>query len=209
MTLRRLPNVESFEHIDDARFSFFTKKIWDQLYEGNQGYTVLFVQSYFDFVRLRTFFKNKNAQVAFISEYSEKKDCQRSRHQYETGERPILMVTERAIVFDKITLRYARNVVMYSLPESPDTFTDVLCEITNSENWKVIMKLRVNQAKMAKDKEEEDKLEEARSIMRERHQDRSVVGLFSKFDKLQLERIVGTAAHAKMISNEAKDSFNF
>ncbi len=64
------------------------------------------------------------------------------------------MLTERAIVFDKITLRYARNVVLYSLPESPDTFTDVLCEITNSENWKVIMKLRLNQAKMAKDKED-------------------------------------------------------
>jgi len=54
------------------------------------------------------------------------------------------MITERAIVFDKITLRYARNVVMYSLPESPDTFTDVLCEITNADNWKVIMKLRLN-----------------------------------------------------------------
>ncbi len=33
--------------------------------------------------------------------------------------------------------------------------------------------------------------------------------MFSKFDKMQLERLVGTAAHAKMISNEAKDSFNF
>lgn len=80
LTLRRLPNVESFEHVDDSRFSFFTKKIWDKLYEGNQGYTVLFVPSYFDFVRLRTFFKNKNAQVAMISEYSENKDCQRTRH---------------------------------------------------------------------------------------------------------------------------------
>lgn len=61
MTLRRLPHVDSFEHLDDARFSFFTKKIWDKLYENNQGYTILFVPSYFDFVRLRTYFKNKNA----------------------------------------------------------------------------------------------------------------------------------------------------
>lgn len=34
-----------------------------------------------------------------ISEYSEKGDGQRSRHLYETGEKPILMVTERALVF--------------------------------------------------------------------------------------------------------------
>lgn len=61
VTLRRLPNVETLEHLDDARFSFFTKQIWDKLYEDNSGYTILFVPSYLDFVRLRTFFKNKNA----------------------------------------------------------------------------------------------------------------------------------------------------
>ncbi len=61
MTLRRLPSVKSFEHVDDSRFSFFTKMIWEKLYEDNPGYTVLFVPSYFDFVRLRTFFKNRNA----------------------------------------------------------------------------------------------------------------------------------------------------
>ena len=61
LTLRRLPNVATLEHADDARFSFFTKQIWDKLYEDNPGYTVLFVPSYLDFVRLRTFFKNKNA----------------------------------------------------------------------------------------------------------------------------------------------------
>lgn len=120
------------------------------------------------------------------------------------------MITERAIVFDKIKLRYARNIVLYGLPESPDTFTDVLCEITNSDNWKVIMKLRLNKAKMSKEgKEDQEKImEEARSIMKEKHQDKSIVGLFSKFDKLQLERLVGTANYMKMISNEAKDSFN-
>lgn len=82
-TLRRLPNVSSFEHIDASRFQFFTKRIWDALYENNQGYTILFIPNYFDFVKIRTFLKNKNAQVTFISEYSDKKHCQRSRHLYE------------------------------------------------------------------------------------------------------------------------------
>jgi Utp25, U3 small nucleolar RNA-associated SSU processome protein 25 len=118
--------------------------LWDKLYEDNPGYTVLFVPSYLDFVRLRTFFKNKNAQVAFISEYSEKKDCQRNRHFYETKEKPVLMITERAIIFDKIQLRYARNVVMYGLPDSPDTFTDVLCPITDDSKFDNVMKVRLN-----------------------------------------------------------------
>jgi hypothetical protein len=98
------------------------------------------------------------------------------------------MITERAIIFDKIKLRYARNVVLYGLPESPDTFTDALCEITNSDNWKIILKLRLNLAKMKKvDKKEYNEnsvIEEAKAMMKENHADRSVVGLFSKFDKL-------------------------
>lgn len=36
---------------------------------------------------------------------------------------------------------------------------------------------------------------------------KSVVGLFSKFDGLQLERIVGSATYKKILNTEAKDSF--
>ena len=75
ITLRRLPAVSSFEHADTTRFSFFTNKIWDAIYQGCDGYTILFVPNYFDFVKIRTYLKNKNAQVSFISEYSEKKSC--------------------------------------------------------------------------------------------------------------------------------------
>lgn len=61
VTLRRLPNVSSFEHADTTRFSYFTKKIWDDIYDGCTGYTIVFVPNYFDFIKLRTFIKNKNA----------------------------------------------------------------------------------------------------------------------------------------------------
>ena len=36
---------------------------------------------------------------------------------------------------------------------------------------------------------------------------KSLVGLFSKYDALQLERIVGTPTYKKILHNEAKDSF--
>ena len=32
MTIRRLPNIDSYEYADDSRFSFFTKKLWDKIY---------------------------------------------------------------------------------------------------------------------------------------------------------------------------------
>jgi hypothetical protein len=70
------------------------------------------------------------------------------------------MVTERALIFEKIKLRYARNIVLYSLPESPDTFTDALCNLADNESWKKIVKLRLNIAKTRKDKTSEEKLSE-------------------------------------------------
>lgn len=62
--------------------------------------------------------------------------------------------------------------------------------------------------KKEENKSEDKVLEEARSILRENHTEKSLVGLFSHFDKLQLERIVGTASYKKMIKDEAKDAFN-
>ena len=65
MTLKRIPNIKSIEQVDDARFNLFTKLLWKGIYEDvsteQAGYTILLVPSYFDFVRLKTFLKRKNA----------------------------------------------------------------------------------------------------------------------------------------------------
>jgi len=152
--------------------------------------------------------KNKNARVAFISEYSEKKSCQKSRHSYESAEKPILVITERAIVFDKIRLRYARNIVLYGLPESPDTI-ETLAELFKSSHWKPILNSRINNVKFMKEKTHDQKLELTKALLQEKHTQRSMVGLFSKYDKFVLERMVGTAQYRKMLTLEAKDAFTF
>jgi hypothetical protein len=62
VTLRRIPPVQSFEHDDGARFTLFTKSLWKGIYEDNTaGYTVLLVPRYFDYVKLKAFFKSRNA----------------------------------------------------------------------------------------------------------------------------------------------------
>lgn len=99
VTLKRIPPVASFEHADESRYQLFVKTLWQGIYTNCTGYTVLLVPSYFDFVRLKAYFKAKNAQVAFISEYTDKKECQRQRTMYEMKDYPVLMITERALVF--------------------------------------------------------------------------------------------------------------
>ena len=76
VTLKKIPPVKSFEHADGARFHLFTKTLWHGIYEENTvGYTVLLVPNYFDYVKLKNFFRQRNCQVAMISEYTEKKEC--------------------------------------------------------------------------------------------------------------------------------------
>jgi len=76
VTLKRIPPVVSFEHADESRYQLFVKTLWQGIYQDCTGYTVLLVPSYFDFVRLKTFFKGKNAQVAMINEYTDRKTAQ-------------------------------------------------------------------------------------------------------------------------------------
>jgi len=148
--LKRL-QVENIESADDTRFSYFTKKVWDAVYDFG-GYTVLFVPSYFDFIRLKQFFKNKNAQVAMVSEHSERPSAMRHRAHYEQEAKPVIMVTERALVFEKLVLRFAKNLVFYGLPDSIDVL-ERLFELLPNKNFKAIMKTRLNQRGKEEDTE--------------------------------------------------------
>lgn len=46
---------------------------------------------------------------------------------------------------------------------------------------------------------EDQKMNETRKLLQEKHTQKSLVGLFSKFDRLTLERMVGTQIFKKMI----------
>jgi len=146
MTLRRLPANVSIEKVEDSRFNLFTKQLWKGIYEEvsteQSGYTVVLVPSYFDFVKLKGFFKRKNARVAMISEYTPKKEAQRLRSLYEEKDVPVIMVTERALVFEKIRIRFARNLVLYTIPESSDII-DAVEGMMRLEAWDKILKHRL------------------------------------------------------------------
>ena len=83
-----------------------------------------------------------------INEYTDRKEAQRQRTLYEMKDKPVLMITERALVFQKIKVRFARNVILYSIPESPDTIEDNLPEMLNVDYWDTILKHRLNALKL-------------------------------------------------------------
>ena len=74
-------------------------------------------------------------------------------------ELPVLMITERALVFQKIRIRFARNIILYAIPESPDTIEDNLPEMLNMQQWETILKHRLTKLKQqAGSKDEETAL---------------------------------------------------
>ena len=208
ITMRKL-NTDSLELVDETRFIFFTKKLWQKLYENLGEYTIVVASTYFEFVRLRNFLKIKNASVAYISEYSSDQDCQRNRSYYETGNKKILLISERALFFQIVKLRYARNLIFYSLPESHKVFEELI-NLNEESGAKFIIKARRNRRKKRRENtgeelDEPTEAEEKRLVSGE-----SVIfGLFSVFDNLKLERLVGTNAFGKIIHNKTKETFQF
>ena len=120
-----LNNLKGEDDYDD-KFNYFTKNIWKNLYESFDRHTIIFVSSTFDFLRLKSFFKQKSKSVVFISEDTDKKDWQRNRLFFEQGKYKFLLYDERAHVYKKINLKFAKNIFFYSLPEDPKIFYEMI-----------------------------------------------------------------------------------
>ena len=120
--LRDLKGEDDF----DEKFNYFTKNIWQNLYESFEKHTIIFISSTFDYLRLKSFFKKKSKSVCYISEDTDKKDWQRNRLYFENGKYKFLLYNERAHVYKKINLKFAKNIFFYSLPEDPKIFNDLI-----------------------------------------------------------------------------------
>lgn len=117
---------------DDAWFNYFTTWLWEKFNESLLYHTLIFASSYFDFVKLKRFFKIKNSDVSFIHEHMEDVDCVKARNRFEYERSWFLLVSEWALVFGKVDLRYVKNIIFYSLPESQD-ITQKLFKLLNPE----------------------------------------------------------------------------
>ncbi|KAL5623092.1 hypothetical protein FOBRF1_002342 [Fusarium oxysporum] len=170
----------------DARFEYFTSAIVPSLAKRAKDATgtLVFIPSYLDFVRVRNYFATSSAveNVTFgaISEYADVPEASRARSHFLNGRHRVLLYTERAHHFRRYQFRGVQRVIFYGLPDNPIFYTEIAGGYLSKS-------------------EQDLRLEPGQG---------TVKVVFSKYDVMKLERIVGSKRVGKMIQDRG-DTFEF
>ena len=181
LAVPRVRNEPYRQDVDDARFKHFVKRVLPKLRENPQPGALVFVRSYFDFVRVRNLLTAEDVSFAVTSEYTPPRDAARARSIFADGRKRVLLVTERAHFFFRRRIRNVREVHFYSLPEHAGYYAELLGFLGADE-------AAAGSAAVAAP---------------------SSSAVFSRVDALQLERVVGTARARKMLAPDAPSTFMF
>lgn len=109
----------------DERFDFFVNKILPQQQDSLMKQTLIFVSNYFDYVRLRNYFKREDIGFVQICEYSKEGKVARARDMFFHGDAHFLLYTERYHFFNRIRLKGIRHLVFYHLPIFPHFYYEI------------------------------------------------------------------------------------
>ncbi|KAM0789091.1 hypothetical protein ACM66B_003149 [Microbotryomycetes sp. NB124-2] len=172
----RFDNFKDVQSEDDARFEHFTTKTLPMLLKSavSSSQTLIFVPSYFDFVRVKKYLKGlSDFSFASISEYTPTPDVSRARGAFFAGKVSFLLVTERFHFFRRYRLRGAKTMVYYAPPDHAEFYHEILSfPLPRSDD---------------SDRQQEADVDPS---------ELSSQVLFSRLDLMRLQRIVG-AEHAK------------
>ncbi|NWZ16624.1 DIEXF factor, partial [Agelaius phoeniceus] len=123
---RRL-EADSVTSVIDGRFQFFIDKVLPEYRDAIMSHTLIYIPSYFDYVRLRNYFKKEDLNFTHICEYTKKAAVCRARRFFLKGEKQFLLFTERFHFYKRYTIKGIRNLIFYELP----TYSHFYSEICN------------------------------------------------------------------------------
>lgn len=131
-----------------------------------------------------------------ICRYSSNSEISRARTNFFNGKKSFLVITERFHFFRRYKIRGARTVVFYAPPEHAAFYAEYL-------QYPFLKREVQKGKKVSSDGEKEMTMEslEASEV--------SCQTVFSKYDFLRLERIVGTEDARRMSSKEEGEKFSF
>eukprot|EP01100_Stratorugosa_tubuloviscum_P008813 TRINITY_DN367_c4_g1_i2.p1 TRINITY_DN367_c4_g1~~TRINITY_DN367_c4_g1_i2.p1 ORF type:complete len:369 (+),score=103.02 TRINITY_DN367_c4_g1_i2:147-1253(+) len=127
-------DCKQLELISDARFDYFEKKIFPKLRDTIQPNTLIFIPSYFDFVRIRNLFLKEEVDCEFLHEYTTRKDVKKSKKKFATGKSPYIIYTERVHFFFRINFSTIKQIIFYGPPLYNQFFSEFVNMLQHTDS---------------------------------------------------------------------------
>jgi len=121
---------DSIENQSDFRFNYFVKELLPKTIPG----TLIFISSYFDFVRLRNFLKRENEDIVQLHEYAEKGKVAKARQLFILGHRKLMLLTERFYFYYRYNIKGIKSILFYQLPINPEFFYELINMASQANN---------------------------------------------------------------------------
>ena len=130
----------------DSRFRFFIKQVLpkftklngnpsqdagvDDTENRSQNHTLIFVSSYFDYVRLRNHFRREKLSFTQICEYTEDNKVSKARQLFYFGARQFLIYTERCHFYHRYKIKGIKNIIFYEPPTFAKFYQEMIEMLT-------------------------------------------------------------------------------
>uniref|UniRef100_A0A182YQW3 U3 small nucleolar RNA-associated protein 25 homolog n=1 Tax=Anopheles stephensi TaxID=30069 RepID=A0A182YQW3_ANOST len=109
-----------------ARFSHFLNVVLPQARTVSMARCMIYVPSYFDFIRLRNHFKKEELSFTQICEYTTDAKIARARDMFYHGSKHFLLYSERAHYFRRHRIRGVRHLILYAPPVFPHFYPELV-----------------------------------------------------------------------------------
>ncbi len=170
----------SLDEEEESRFEYFKEHVLGPILRTGQGRTLIVAPSYLHYVRIRNELMRLEANSAFVCEYSRDSEISRGRSRFYHGLHEILLYSGRCHFFRRFPIKGAQHLVLYSLPEYPHFYPEFLNLLTNEVRPGAHAEGGYGANTSAC----------------------TSTALFTRYDKMALERIVGTKKAAHMLSSD-------
>jgi U3 small nucleolar RNA-associated protein 25 len=122
---QRVP-CKSFATQGAERLEYFVSHLLPEIQRTKQKHTMIYVPSYFEFISLRNLFLKKELDFVSVTEYARPTEVTRGRTRFLQGRKPIMLYTGRAHFFSRHTMKGARRLIFFGLPEHAEFYSDVV-----------------------------------------------------------------------------------
>ncbi|TMW61751.1 hypothetical protein Poli38472_010814 [Pythium oligandrum] len=165
----------------ELRFEYFQKHIFTPLLDSPRKHVLIFVPSYFDYVRVRNLFhETMNAKLirtVQCCEYTTSPQVSRARTSFFHGRCHVMLFTERFHFYHQYQMRGIHQLIFYGLPMMGEFYAEMLNMMDDASRQR-------------------EGGESAASL--------SSVALFTRLDLLRLQRVVGQKRAQRMCQSNAK-----